>query len=88
MIVQLQVHGKLAGISHCLSADGVTDKGFLHQDITAVFLVFQDVANGCSRPFRSSVGRGNVVSFQPGFYHADTVAGEELVVDPADNSGF
>src|SRR5699024_3082834 len=42
MVILYQIHGKLPGIADDLSADAVTDIGFLQQDISAIFLVSQD----------------------------------------------
>ena len=51
MIILNQVHGKLARILHNLLADTILYKGFLHQDVAAVFFITQDISNLVNPPF-------------------------------------
>ena len=81
MIVLHQIHGELAQVAKLLLADAVLGKGLLHQDVAAVFFIFQNVADRRLRPDRPTLGGGDALALQFLFDHTDAVSSEETVID-------
>ena len=82
MIIFYQVHRPLTGIFDDLTIDKILPESLLHQDISAVFLIFQNPAdlNGCPAALALDALLNQLI-----FDHAQTRTAEVSIIDPPHN---
>ena len=85
VIIFDQVHGPLTGIFDDLTVDKILPEGLLHQDISAVFLIFQNPADFNSCPAALAL---DALLSQLIFDHAQTRTAEVSIIDPPHDLGL
>ena len=85
MMILNEVHGQLPCVSHLFSADGVCSESFLHEDITAILFIFQEISYRGNRPSCATIRSRDLICLQPHFNHLQAGTSQKFVVDSSDH---